>query len=76
MQRVSGFHPRRVLDLLSLRRASIFAGVGVATLVVAFLVFSDRLPIAVSRIFFPFADIPPASGVLYDSTGRRTDSAR
>ncbi|MDA1054283.1 MAG: hypothetical protein O3C40_27880 [Planctomycetota bacterium] len=64
--RVSGFRPRRVLDLLSLRRASIFAAVGVVTLVLAFVVFSDRLPIAVSRIFFPFADIPPASGVLYD----------
>ena len=64
--RVRGFHPRRVLDLLSLRRASIFAVVGVVSLMLAFLVFSDRLPIAVSRIFFPFADIPPASGVLYD----------
>ncbi|MBP87069.1 MAG: hypothetical protein CMJ64_10195 [Planctomycetaceae bacterium] len=64
--RVSDFSPRRVLDLLSLRRASIFAAIGVVTLVLAFIVFSDRLPIAVSRIFYPFADIPPASGVLYD----------
>ncbi|MFV1967893.1 MAG: hypothetical protein ACC628_20875 [Pirellulaceae bacterium] len=63
--RIRGFHPRRVLDLLSLRRASIFAAVGVVGLLIAFAVFSDRLPIAVSRIFYPFADIPPASGVLY-----------
>lgn len=64
--RVSDFSPRRVLDLLSLRRASIFAAVGVASLVIAFAALSDRFPIAVSRIFYPFADIPPASGVLYD----------
>lgn len=64
--RVNDFHPRRVLDLLSLRRASIFAAVGVVGLLIALAVFSDRLPIAISRIFYPFADIPPASGVLYD----------
>jgi hypothetical protein len=64
--RVSGFAPRRVLDLISLRRATIFAGIGTAAIVIAFVALSDRFPIAVSRIFYPFADIPPASGVLYD----------
>lgn len=64
--RVSGFAPRRVLDLISLRRAAIFAAIGTATIFIAFMALSDRFPIAVSRIFYPFADIPPASGVLYD----------
>ena len=31
----------------------------------AFGLFSDRIPTALARIFSPFADIPPASGVLY-----------
>jgi len=64
--RVSGFSPRRVLDLLSLRRATLFAAIGTAAIVISFLALSDRFPIAVSRILYPFADIPPASGVLYD----------
>jgi len=65
-QRIRNFRLRQVLDLLSLRRASAFAFVSVAALVAAFLLFSDRLPTAVARIFQPFADIPPVSGVLYD----------
>jgi hypothetical protein len=64
--RTNDFHPRRVLDLLSLRRSSIFAAVGVVGLLLAMAVFSDRLPIAILRIVYPFADIPPASGVLYE----------
>ncbi len=65
-ERIRDFRLRRVLDLLSLRRASAFAFCSVAALVVAFLLFSDRLPTAVARIFQPFADIPPVSNVLYE----------
>ncbi|MBC8356285.1 MAG: hypothetical protein H8E66_30265 [Planctomycetes bacterium] len=64
--RIRDFRLRQVLDLLSLRRASVFAFLSVAALVGAFFLFSDRLPTAVARIFQPFADIPPVSGVLYD----------
>jgi len=65
-ERVRDFHPRRVLDLLTLRRAVVFAAVAVIAFLIACFVFPDRLPTAVARIFQPFADIPPASGVLYD----------
>jgi hypothetical protein len=34
----------------------------------AFVLFSDRLPTAMARIFSPFADIPPASGVVFTVT--------
>jgi hypothetical protein len=65
LERIRGFRPAKVLDLLSLRRASIFAGVSACAFILAFCLFSDRLPTALARIFLPFADIPPASGVKY-----------
>ena len=65
-ERIRNFRLRQVLDLVSLRRASAFAVVCVTALVIAFFLFSDRLPTAMARIFQPFADIPPVSGVLYD----------
>ncbi|MBC7967465.1 MAG: hypothetical protein H7Z17_16240, partial [Fuerstia sp.] len=65
-ERVRDFHPKRVLDLITLRRSGVFAVVAIVAFLVAFFVFPDRLPTAMARIFQPFADIPPASGVLYD----------
>ena len=65
LERVRGFRPRMVLDLLSLRRAGGFALGGAAAFAVAWVLFPDRLPTAMARIFLPFADIPPASGVAY-----------
>ena len=65
-ERVRDFHPKRVLDLITLRRSSAFAGLAILAFLAAFFVFPDRLPTAMARIFQPFADIPPASGVLYD----------
>ncbi len=65
LERIKGFHPRVVVDGRRLRRALVFAGASVVALVVAFGLFSDRMPTAFARIFSPLADIPPASGVLY-----------
>lgn len=65
LDRIRAFRPRQVLDLLSLRRASVFALSAAVAFAVAFLLFSDRMPTALARIFLPFADIPPASGVEY-----------
>jgi hypothetical protein len=65
IERIRGFRPGSVLDLLSLRRATLFAGLSAVAFVVAFVLLSDRLPTAMARIFSPFADIPPASGVVY-----------
>src|SRR5947209_1323385 len=76
LERIRGFHPRRVLDLMSLRRAGVFAACGVAALVLAWWLFSPRLPTAMARIFLPFADIPPASAVVYEVQPGRADILR
>ena len=65
LERIRTFRIRSVIDFLSLRRASVFAGVSAAAFFFALAIFSDRLPTAMARIFSPFADIPPASGVVY-----------
>jgi hypothetical protein len=65
LDRIKGFHPRTVVDLRSLRRAGLFAGLSVLAFALALGLFSDRLPTALARIFSPLADIPPASGVVY-----------
>jgi hypothetical protein len=68
LERIRGFRARKVIDFLSLRRSGLFAGAGMVALLAAWLLFSDRLPTAFARLFSPFADIPPASGVLYNVT--------
>jgi hypothetical protein len=65
LDRLRGFRPSAVVDWLQLRRAGLLAGVGTAALVLAWLLFADRLNVALARVFAPFADIPPASGVEY-----------
>ncbi len=66
IERVKNFRPASVLDQRALRRAGLFALLGLIVFATAFGVFSDRLPTALARIFSPFADIPPATGVLFD----------
>ncbi len=65
VDRIRGFHPRKVIDGRNLRRALLFAATSVLTFALALGLFSDRIPTALARIFSPFADIPPASGVVY-----------
>jgi hypothetical protein len=65
LERIRGFRPSKVVDFLGLRRAGLFAAAGIVAFIVAWLLFSDRLPTAMARILSPFADIPPASGVVY-----------
>ena len=65
LERIKGFRPRSVLDLPALGRASLFAGASLAALAIAFLAFSEGLPTALARVFSPFADIPPATGVTF-----------
>jgi hypothetical protein len=65
LDRIRGFQPSSIIDFVSLRRAGIAAFSGVAAFLIAFGTFSDRLPTALARIFHPFEDIPPATGVLY-----------
>ena len=66
VERIRDFRLQKVIDMVSLRRSGIFSAVGLIAILLTFTVFSNRLSTAVARIFQPFADIPPASGVLYD----------
>jgi hypothetical protein len=68
LERIKGFRARTVIDFLSLRKAGVFAFASLAAFGLAFVLFSDRLPTAMARIFAPFADIPPASGVVFTVT--------
>ncbi|MBC8354899.1 MAG: hypothetical protein H8E66_23215 [Planctomycetes bacterium] len=66
IDRIRGFQPTKVLNLLLLKRAAIFAGCGLIAFAAAAVIFGDRMPTAVARIVNPLADIPPNSGVKYD----------
>ncbi|HKB39347.1 MAG TPA: hypothetical protein VKD72_23115, partial [Gemmataceae bacterium] len=76
LERIRNFRPWKIVDLRWLRRAGAFALAGAAAFVVAWLLFSDRLPTALARIGLPFADIPPASGIAYDVLPRDADVLR
>jgi hypothetical protein len=76
LERIRGFRPRQAVDLASLRRAGAFAGGAAAAFAVVWMLFPDRMPTAMARLFFPFADIPPASGVAYDVTPGTADVLR
>jgi hypothetical protein len=65
IERIRGFRPGKVVDYLSLRRAGVFAFAAGLAFVLALTIFSDRLPRAMARIFQPFADLPPKTGVEY-----------
>ena len=62
LERIKGFHPRRVLDIQNLRRATVVATVGVLALAVVFI---PGVRTAMARVFNPFSDIPPAGHVAY-----------
>jgi len=65
LEKIRGFNPRKVVDARSLGRAVVFAGASLLAFALAFGLLPDRMPTALARIFSPFADIPPASGVVY-----------
>ena len=65
LERIRGFRPSKVIDGRSLRRALLFGAISTLAFGLALGLFSDRIPTALARIFSPFADIPPASGVVY-----------
>jgi len=65
LERIRNFRIQRVLDLGWLRRTSLAAAGAIAAFLVVAILLWDRLPTAMARVFRPWADIPPASGVLY-----------
>lgn len=65
--RVGGFQPSSVIDRRNLRRSGVFAAAAVVAFLLAYACFSDRLPTALARILSPFADIPPATGVVFEA---------
>jgi hypothetical protein len=65
LERIRGFRPARVLDLSRLKQAALAALATLAVFLVVVVLLRDRLPTALARVFRPWADIPPASGVRY-----------
>ncbi len=65
-ERVKNFKPLSVVDQAALKRAALFAVIGLLVFATALGIFSDRLPTALARIFQPFADIPPVTGVFFE----------
>jgi hypothetical protein len=66
LDRIRRFRPHQVLDVLSLRRAALFAFITVLAFAAVWAVASHRMPRALARLFQPFADLPPLSDVAYD----------
>ena len=66
IERIRNFRAASVVDRRNLRRAGTACGVCVAIFVLCWVLLADRLPTAMARIFHPFADIPPATGVLFE----------
>ena len=74
LSRIADFSPRKVLDLISLRKSALFAVVATVILAAAFLGFRERLSTAVARIVYFYQDIPPNSGIGYQVvTGDRQE---
>ena len=65
LDRIRSFRASTVVDRRNLRRAATALGFTMAAFVVCWFLLSDRLPTAMARIFQPWADIPPATGVVY-----------
>ncbi|HET6882866.1 MAG TPA: hypothetical protein VFI31_22045 [Pirellulales bacterium] len=65
LERIRSFRPTTVVDRGSLQRAAMALAVTAVLFVVCWVVLSDRLPTAMARIFRPWADIPPATGVEF-----------
>ncbi|HEX5447473.1 MAG TPA: hypothetical protein VFW87_26900, partial [Pirellulales bacterium] len=65
LDRIRHFKASAVVDRRNLRRAATALGVSVTAFIVCWLLLYDRLPTAMARIFQPWADIPPATGVAY-----------
>jgi hypothetical protein len=68
LERIRGFRPQAVLDRRHLRRAATALGFTLAIFIACCFLLSDRLPTAMARIFRPWADIPPATGVEFTVT--------
>ncbi|HUY93460.1 MAG TPA: hypothetical protein VMV10_32335 [Pirellulales bacterium] len=66
LERICNFRPASVVDRRNLSRAGAACGVAVAAFIICWALLADRLPTAMARIFHPFADIPPATGVLFE----------
>lgn len=65
IERIRSFNPATVVDRHSVRRAALALGATATLFVVCWILLADRLPTAMARIFQPWADIPPATGVEF-----------
>jgi hypothetical protein len=76
LDRIRRFRPRQVVDMLSLRRAALFAFVTTLAFAAVWAVASSRMPRAMARLFLPFADLPPISDVAYEVQPGQADVLR
>lgn len=76
LERIRSFRPRMVLDGASLRKAVVFAFVATIAFGGLYAAASSRLPRAIERLFLPFADLPPVTGVAYDVQPGNADVLR
>ena len=65
LHRIRNFRPSSVVDFANLRRSGTALAIVAALFIVSWSLLSDRLPTAMARIFQPFADIPPETGVKF-----------
>jgi hypothetical protein len=66
LERIRKYRATSVVDFPKLRKSLLFALIGGALFVALFLALGARFSTALARVFRPFADIPPVSGVAYD----------
>ncbi|HEV7224674.1 MAG TPA: hypothetical protein VGN42_18330 [Pirellulales bacterium] len=76
LERIRNFRASTVIDKRNLRRAGTALGAVAAAFLVCYVLLYDRLPTAMARIFNPFADIPPATGVRFDVEPGKTKALR
>ncbi|HUY36541.1 MAG TPA: hypothetical protein VMV69_27645 [Pirellulales bacterium] len=65
IERIRSFRATVVVDRASLRRSGTAAAAAIVLFALSWVLLWDRLPTAMARIFAPFADIPPATGVKF-----------
>ena len=76
LERIRNFRASTVIDKRNLRRAGTALGAVAVVFLVCYVLLYDRLPTAMARIFNPFADIPPATGVRFDVEPGKTKALR
>jgi hypothetical protein len=65
LERIGKYRTTSVVDFRRVRKAMLFALAGAGIFAILWLGFGAKLTTALSRVFYPFADLPPVSDVAY-----------